>query len=180
MGKKFHVSEKDIKIPFKPILGSYNVAFPLNITGNTPNLILRIAIPASARFPDEKTVTEVTIARFLRQNTFIPTPEVFHYSLSPQHPDFNAFIIIERIEGDSYISNSCTKPNEDLSAAHVLDLDLPKSKLRHLDIQVASHLLELLQHRFPRIGSLVQTGRNSNSYSVQTRPGTHPQHKQYT
>lgn len=165
---RFGVAKEKAKMVPPGMLGSFNVAFPAEIEDNPLDFVVRMVIPDAAQFPDEKTISEVAVARFIRMHTFIPTPAVLYYGLSTENPDFGTYIIMEHIRNVRSFSHTCMRPVTKPDETHMLDTLIPKSKLRHMDVQMANYLLQLIQHRFPRIGSLVQTGRQS--WDVRQRP----------
>lgn len=147
--------------------GGYNAIYGLASDDSPPEHLLRVP-NAVVVFPDEKTAAECAVAQFLHDHTSIPVATVFHYGLSHQNPVIGPYIIMERIEHFWSMSARLNKRYKDPGAPHILDTDTSTETLKALDVQMARYLLQILSHRFPRIGSLTWTG--SNTYVVQTRP----------
>lgn len=75
---------------------------------------------------------------------------------------------MERVEHFWTMSARLNKRYKEPGARHILDTDTFKDKLKALDVQMARYLLQILAHRFPRIGTPTRPG--PNTYVVQTRP----------
>lgn len=141
--------------------------YGLASNGSPPKHLLRVP-NAGIVFPDEKTAAECATAQFLHENTSIPVPRVLHYGLSQQNPAIGPYIIMERVEHFWTMSARLNKRYKEPGARHVLDTSTSREKLKALDVQMARHLLQVLSHRFPRIGALAQAG--PRTYVVQNRP----------
>lgn len=82
--------------------------------------------------------------------------------------DVGPFIILERVENKSSMSHALTTPGIDHEITHALDLRISQSTLEDLYLKMATIILELSQHKFPQIGSLLET--DDGTFSVGGRP----------
>ncbi|CAG8141204.1 unnamed protein product [Penicillium nalgiovense] len=94
--------------------GSFNISFRFSFDGR-PDVILRFPKPGhtATAYRDEKTVNEVQIMEYLRQNTDIPIPRVHSWGLlaeSPQH--LGPFIIIDYVNG-TILSTILKQPDQE-------------------------------------------------------------------
>lgn len=149
--------------------GGYNVIYGLLSTNSPHEYLLRVP-HAGVVFPDEKTAAECVVAQFLQDKTSIPVATVLHYGLSRQNPAIGPYIIMEHVKHFWTMSARLNKRYKEPGARHVLDTDTSRHKLIVLDVQMARYLLQILSHRFPRIGTLARSG--PNTYVVQSRPLT--------
>lgn len=79
---------------------------------------------------------------------------------------------MDKIDNVGTMSTRLNKPDEDdPSASHILDLEVPFTTLGTLWTQVAQCILKMVRLRFPRIGSLLET--STQVYEVAARPITH-------
>ncbi|KAJ0107756.1 hypothetical protein J7T55_000018 [Diaporthe amygdali] len=163
------LGKTDARIVPPVIGGSYNVIYGLALDDSPPKRLLRVP-NANVAFADEKTAGECVIAQFLQDRTSIPTASVLHYGLSHQTPEVGPHIIMKRIEHFWSMSSRLNKRYKTRGARHILDNQIPRDELKALDMQMAHYLLQLLPHRFPRIGTLARL--KHNTYVVQTRPLT--------
>lgn len=75
------------------------------------------------------------------------------------------------VESCDDISEALHLPDEELpDANHMLNPDISEDVLESFYNKIAVHLLQLLKPKFPRIGSLAQTGENI--FGVMGRPVT--------
>lgn len=172
VAKKAGLPETDVQVLGGGTVGSFNAIYPLRMKGNSLDLLVRIAIPRVTQLPDERYAVEAGASRFIRQNTLIPTPTVFYHGSSSANPDIGPFLVIEKIQNKWTLSEAITRPRDpdDPDDPFMLDMKLPKERLLKVYQQVAPLMLQLLQHRFPRIGSLTQTA--TRSFEVRSRPVT--------
>ena len=108
--------------------------------------------------------SEAAIAKYIQQNTKIPTPRILYYS---DFSDIGLFVIIERIENKSTLSHALTTPGVDRSITHALDPNISQTTLEDLYLKVANIIFELSQHKFTLIGSLLEA--DDGSFSVAGR-----------
>jgi hypothetical protein len=107
--------------------------------------------------------------KFLQEKTNIPVPFVLHHGLSHQNPNTGAYIIMSYIPNSGSLSKALNDPLVKEGDPHILNQFIPLEKLSNLYTQMARHLLELSQHHFPRIGSLL-LHPETKSYTIATRP----------
>ncbi|KAK7697999.1 hypothetical protein SLS64_012986 [Diaporthe eres] len=172
VAKKAGVPETDVEVLGGGTVGSFNVIYPLRMKGNSLDLLVRIPIPHVTQLPDERYAVEAGASRFIRQNTLIPTPTVFYHASSSENPDIGPLLVIEKIPNKWSLSEAFTRPRdpEHPDDPFMLDMKLPKERLLKVYHQLAPLMLQLLRHRFPRIGSLTQTA--TRSFDIRSRPVT--------
>lgn len=170
--KKAGVSEKSVQIFDGGTVGSFNVVYPLRIKDNPLDLLVRIPLPRVSHLPDEKYACELAVSRFIRNNTFIPTPTVYYHGASSENPEIGPFLVMDKMANHWTLSEAIARPRDpnDRDDPFMLDMKIPKERLLKLYSQVAPFMLQLLQHRFPRIGSLAQTA--TRSFDIRGRPVT--------
>ncbi|KAL5328605.1 hypothetical protein ACEPPN_002107 [Leptodophora sp. 'Broadleaf-Isolate-01'] len=142
------------------IIGGYNNLYRICIEEFSPDVLVRRPSVSQAQFPEEKTLREAATAKYIKQNTKIPTPQVFFYS---DFSDVGPFIIIERVEHKSTLSHALTTPGVDRSITHALDPNISQATLEGFYLKVAKIILELSYHKFPQIGSLLEADEGSFS-----------------
>jgi hypothetical protein len=156
----------------KIIFGGYNALYRIRLEGVSPDVIVRLPQRNRAQFPDEKTLGEAATAKYVGQNTQIPVPRIFFYGpSSDENPDVGPFIILQHVENRWTLSDALRNPNDDLNAPHILNPNISESTLQNLYSKWAHCLIQLSQHKFPYIGSLVEG--SDGSYSVAARPITY-------
>ncbi|MBU1198968.1 MAG: aminoglycoside 3'-phosphotransferase/choline kinase family protein [Nanoarchaeota archaeon] len=105
-------------------------------TKNKQELVLRVTNPLK-RWERLKTLHEVTIMDFIRENTNIPVPQVYDYSLDKKLIGYE-YILMEKIKGKP-LSKIYNKLSD-------------KEKLHYLK-QIAKVFAELKKFKFDKIGS---------------------------
>lgn len=145
------------------IIGGYNNLQRIHIEDSS-NVLVRRPSVSQAQFPQEETLTEVATAKYIRQNTKVPTPRVFFYR---DGSDVGPFMIIERVEHKSTLSHAITVLGLDLSITHSLNPNIPQSKLYDLYFKVAKIILKLFSHKFNCIGFLCEA--EDGSFSITKR-----------
>ncbi|TVY17497.1 hypothetical protein LARI1_G005372 [Lachnellula arida] len=148
-------------------IGGYNIIYRLRVEGLSSDVIVRRPIPCFAQFPEEKTLIEAATASYIEKQTRIPTASVLFHGTTAE---LGSYLIIKYIEHQHSMSTALNATNDDTNKPFVLDPNIPEDFLEDLYKKVASCLLELSQHTFPRIGSLVESSQGS--YSIATRPIT--------
>ncbi|RAH68651.1 phosphotransferase family protein [Aspergillus aculeatinus CBS 121060] len=131
--------------------GSYNISLRLKYDPNGATVI-RFPQPGAVLFPEEKIVNEVSVMRFLADQTTIPIP----------------FILMEYIEHETKLYDALNTPGLPREQRGVLDPDIAEAKLRRLYAQMADVLLQLSLPALPRIGSLSQ--QDDFTWEVTRRP----------
>lgn len=149
------------------IIGGFNNLYRVRVEDVSPDVLVRRPSVSQAQLPEEKTLREAATAKYIQQNTKIPTPRVFYYS---DFSDVGPFIIIERVESKSTLSHALTTPGVDRSITHALDPNISQTTLEDLYLKVANIILELSHHKFTQIGSLLEA--DDGSFSVGGRPIT--------
>lgn len=149
------------------IIGGYNILYRIRLEGVSPDVMVRLPCPNLVQFPEEKTLREATIARYIRQYTQVPVPRIFYYG---QNSDVGPFIILQHVENRWTLSHALRNPSDDPDTPHVLNPNISGTTLKTLYRKVALCLLQLSQPSFPCIGSLVEA--DNGSYSVAGRPIT--------
>ncbi|KAG4429000.1 hypothetical protein IFR05_015524, partial [Cadophora sp. M221] len=94
------------------IIGGFNNLYRICVEDFSPDVLVRRPSVSQAQFPEEKTLREAATAKYIRQNTQIPTPRVLFYS---NFSNVGPFIIIERVENKSTLSHALTTPGVDRS-----------------------------------------------------------------
>jgi hypothetical protein len=149
------------------IIGGFNNLYRIRVEDISPDVLVRRPFVSQTQFPEEKTLREAATAKYIQQNTKIPTPRVLYYS---DVSDIGPFIIIERVENKLTLSHALTTPDVDRLITHALDPNISQTTLEDLYLKVTNIILELLHHRFTRIGSLLEA--EDGSFSVGGRPIT--------
>jgi hypothetical protein len=148
-------------------IGGYNIVYRLRVKCFSFDVIVRRPIPCYAQFPEEKTAIEAATASYIEKQTQIPiAPVLFHGKTS----ELGYYLIIKYVEHQHSMSTALNATNDDTDKTFVLDPNISEDFLEDLYRKVASCLLELSQHTFFRIGSLVES--SEGSYSVAARPIT--------
>ena len=153
--------------------GAFNHSIRLHWQDGGSDWLIRFPIPGRSMLPDEKVRNEVSVMKFIEQNTSIPVPSVVGYGMGIENPTgLGPFIIMTFVEGRqmSEVMKSKTT-GEDDDDDEVLDPDIDDLLLKNLYGQMADILLELFQHDFSHIGSLSLDSDNS-SWVVKHRPTT--------
>jgi hypothetical protein len=95
--------------------------------------------------------------RYVKANTTIPIPHIYHCGLAADNPlGLGPFIIMDYVDHEMTLSDALKDPNLDPDDSHVLDPDISQDKLELLYSQMASIVLQLSRLTFPRIGSLLE------------------------
>jgi hypothetical protein len=135
------------------VIGGFNNLYRIRVDDVSPDVLVRRPSVSQAQLPEEKTLREAATAKYIQQNTKIPTPRVLYYS---NFSDVGPFIIIERVESKSTLSHALTTPGVDRSITHALDPNISQTTLEDLYLKVANIIFELSHHKFTRIGSLLE------------------------
>ncbi|KAK3900870.1 kinase-like domain-containing protein [Staphylotrichum tortipilum] len=153
----------------RPLRGGYNVIFVVDFTDGSA--LLRVAVPGSVAYPDEKVRAEVATMRYVERMTSIPVPHVYHWGTAAENPlGFGAFIIIDYITHHQSLCQLLGDPTVKDDTRAYLDSNVPQDKLARMYRQVIDILLQLSKLEMPRIGALRQDG--PDSFSVASRPMT--------
>ncbi|KIM74140.1 hypothetical protein PILCRDRAFT_828561 [Piloderma croceum F 1598] len=115
--------------------GTFHKGYLITLV-DTRELVARVA----RRFmPRLKTQSEVATLRYLRENTPVPVPTVYHYDSNPYNRLGGEYILMSKAPG--------------LPLAKVYH-SMPHDKLVGLLRNIALLMLPLFSHRFPHLGSL--------------------------
>lgn len=72
-------------------IGGYNAIYRMKFEESSmDNVVIRVPIHGSVKFPEEKTIVEMATMKFLQEKTNIPVPFVLHHGLSHQNPNTGA------------------------------------------------------------------------------------------
>lgn len=124
------------------------------------------------QFPEEKVLYEVATIRYVAAQTTIPVPHIYHHGTAAENPTgLGPFIIMDYIDHHQNMSRALLDPNRPIDARPVLDPNITEEKLELLYGQMANILLQLSKLKFPRIGSLLESG-DKTSASIGGRPLT--------
>jgi len=149
------------------IIGGFNNLYRIRVEGVSTDVLVRRPSVSQAQLPKEKTLREAATAKYIQQNTKVPTPQVLYYSdLSEVGP----FIIIERVAHKSTLSHALTTPGLNRSITHALNPNIAQTILKGHYLKVAKIIFELSHHKFARIGSLLEAA--DGLFSVAGRPIT--------
>ncbi|KFG88002.1 phosphotransferase family protein [Metarhizium anisopliae] len=150
------------------VKGGYNVIYRLEYSDGS-SVILRIPIKGVVPLPDEKVRYEVATMKYVAAHTTIPVPHVYHYAMAAENSTgLGPFIIMDYIEHHQNMSRVLLDPERRVDERPVLNPAISEECLGHVYAQMANILLQLADLRFPRIGSLVEDGREP--ISVKGRP----------
>ncbi|KAL3424202.1 phosphotransferase [Phlyctema vagabunda] len=147
-------------------IGGYNIVYRLSVE-DLSHIVVRRPIPCYAQFPEEKTLIEAATARYVEKQTKIPIASVLSHG---QSPEMGSYLIMKYVEHQQSMSTALNATNDDTDKTFILDPNLSEDFVEDLYRKVAICLLELSQHTFPRIGSLVES--TEGSFSITTRPIT--------
>ena len=151
--------------------GSFNISFRFSFGDGRPDVIIRFPKPGhtATAYRDEKTVNEVQVMEYLRQNTDIPIPRVHSWGLlaeSPQH--LGPFIIMDYVNG-TLLSTILKQPDQD---GMVLSPNIDDTTLDKIYYQVAYYIVQLSQLSFASIGAISKDDASS-AWHVTGRPLTY-------
>ncbi|KAL1890460.1 hypothetical protein Sste5346_008289 [Sporothrix stenoceras] len=149
--------------------GGYNIAFRLQYKDGT-SVIMRIPIKDAVPYPDEKVRYEVATMRYIKANTTIPVPYIYHYGMAADNPlGLGPFIIMEYVDYHQNLSRALMDPTRPPGKRPILDPYVDENRLEHIYDQVADILVQLDLLKFPRIGSLLQD-ESTGQIDVKGRP----------
>ncbi|KAI2789115.1 hypothetical protein POX_e07143 [Penicillium oxalicum] len=150
--------------------GSYNICFRMKFDASPP-AVIRFPLPATLRFPEEKTRNEAAVMRYLAKHTSIPVPRVIYQGKTTESQlSLGPFIIMEYLDHRSTVYSSLNTPGRPLDLRAVLDPNINEQKLEDLYGQIAEILLQLSLQSFTRIGSLKEN--HTSTWEVSFRPHT--------
>ena len=135
--------------------GSYNISLRLKYRNDAT--VIRLSQPGAVLFPEEKVVNEVSVMRFLLDQTSIPIPFIIHSGAKKESPlELSPFIIMDYIDHETKMYDALNTPDCPKEERGILDPNIPEDTLEMLYGQLAGILLQLSVPSLPRIGSLSQ------------------------
>lgn len=133
--------------------GSYNISLRLKYRNGA--IVIRLSQPGAALFPEEKVVNEVSIMRFLADQTTIPIPFVHHSGTKKESPlELSPFVLMDYIEHQTKMYDALNIPGCPKEERGILDPNMSEDMLEILYEQLAGVLLQLSTTSLPYIGSL--------------------------
>ncbi|KAG8425780.1 hypothetical protein J3459_009700 [Metarhizium acridum] len=157
---------------FQPVKhGSFNVCFFVQFStpasdGVPERWVVRLPIPESIPWIDEKIDVEVATMKYVAANTTIPVPITRAHSSAKNSPIKMAFIIMDYIEGKNL-----------RELGFVKDFDVwcsvtprPTRAREIMYEKLAQVYIQLRQLEFPEIGALGLPKRDDQSIRVRHRP----------
>ena len=133
------------------ITGGFNIHYRLRFRGEvaSSDVMVRAPWPSTVQFPGEKTLYEAATSEYLRLNTNLPIPQVFHYD---RESDVGPLLIMRRVENGGDMTDPLAMQGRDPDLTPALNTDLPKCKTKNLWGKMAWVMLELAKPTLPRIG----------------------------
>lgn len=155
--------------------GSFNFGVRIHWDDSGPDWLIRFPIPGKAILAEEKFRNEISVMKFIRQNTSIPVPEIFGHGTAAENPTgLGPFIIMTWIEGkplkDIFENKENAEDTESVEES-ILDFSLDDMTLKKLYNEVAGVLVQLWSLEFDKIGSLDFDSIN-NAWEINRRPLT--------
>ncbi|KAL1389312.1 hypothetical protein HDK64DRAFT_298211 [Phyllosticta capitalensis] len=136
--------------------GSFNMVI-LIIFRDGGKAAVRLAIPGSSMFPEEKTLIEVATIRYIQARTTIPVPLILDSGTQEQCPlGLGPFIVMEWAESSTSLCDALRDPTMPVSERPLLDPNIAENKLRTIYSRMAEVLVQLSVPTEERIGALSQ------------------------
>ncbi|KAF2795268.1 phosphotransferase family protein [Melanomma pulvis-pyrius CBS 109.77] len=155
---------------FAPQRGAYNVTIRM-LFDDGGSAIIRIPCPGIHVFAEEKVRKEVSIMKYISENTTIPIPFVLHHGMTDECPGrLGPFIIMEWVENVETLSDALNLPGLSVQDRHLLDPAIAEDKLEFVYEQVADILLQLSKLTFDKIGAPIES--EPDVWAVTERPLT--------
>ncbi|KAJ5094680.1 hypothetical protein N7456_010541 [Penicillium angulare] len=148
---------------FQAISGGYNSIMRMTFP-RPPDAIIRIPIPGSTMFPEEKIRNEVAIMRLIKDQTKIPVPFIIHSGTKEDSPmKLGPFIIMEAVDHEMTMVKRLWIPG-----SQRLNPDIDPNELKIVYQGMADILLSLSKMSRNRIGSICQI--DDFNWNVAARP----------
>lgn len=152
--------------------GGFNTCFKMTFIDNS-SAIIRFPLPGAIMLPEEKVRNEVSIMRFLLDQTSdkipIPVPSVFRWAETKESPsELGPFIIMNYIPHKGSMGDLLEAPGRQVGQRLVLNPDLEPARLEALYGKLASIVLSLSTLFTNRIGSLHKN--EDSTWEVLHRP----------
>lgn len=152
----------------EPKAGAFKVSFRMKFEDGG-SAVIRFPKPGASMFPEEKIRNEVSVIRYLKDNTSIPVPFILHWGTKEESPlGLGPFIIMEYIDHAMDLGAALSTPGLNIENRPIPDPHIDSNKLEMLYGQLADILLQLPKLSFPRIGSLTQV--DDFTWEVTRRP----------
>ncbi|KAK8231387.1 phosphotransferase family protein [Phyllosticta capitalensis] len=140
--------------------GSFNMVI-MFIFRDGGKAAVRLAMPATSMFPEEKTLIEVATIRYIQAHTTIPVPLILDSGTQEQCPfGLGPFIVMEWAESDVDFSDALRDPTMPKTERPLLDPNIAENKLRTVYSRMAEVLVQLSAPTEERIGALSQVGED--------------------
>ena len=158
--------------------GSFNIGYVVKRTGGVADtsgpsaVFIRFPISGCSyqQWSAEKVKNEVMVLEYLRENTSIPVPRVYHWGPAEDSPwKLAPFMVMEFVEG-ACLDDLLKKPTESDQNSLILNPDIDQGKLERVYSQVADYMLQLSRLRFTSIGAI---SNDSGQWAVTGRPLTY-------
>ena len=134
-----------------PEKGSFNITLRMKYTYSATNI--RFPQPGAVLFPEEKVKNEVTVMRYILDQTSIPVSFIVHSGTKEKSPiNLGTFIMMSHIEHTTTMYDALNIPGCPYHERGVLGPNIDEGRLRMLYIQLAKTLLQLSKPGFPKIG----------------------------
>jgi len=134
-----------------PVRGAFNVCLRMKFEDGGSSMI-RFPCPGVVIVPEEKVRNEVAVMRFIKKNTTIPVPHVYHYGMTDESAyGLGPFMIMEYIEHAIDLVDALNKPGLTLDGRPILDPQISSERLEFVYSQMTDILLELSRHSFPEL-----------------------------
>lgn len=158
-----------------PKCGAYNVVLRMTFQ-NAKAVLIRFPIPAYAFEPEEKTLNEVAVLRFLEQHTSIPVPHVFHHGITNDSlADMGPYIIMDYVTNKDDLTSALNTPGLTDEDRPMLDPNVSYDRLEFVYGQMAEIMLQLAKAEFSSIGSIEKANKEDefdDEWVVKHRPLT--------
>lgn len=119
---------------------SYNISLRLKYRNGAT--VIRLSQPGAVFFPEEKVVNEVSVMRFLADQTQIPIPFIHHSGTKKESPlELSPFIIMDYIEHETKMYDALNTPGYPKEQRGILDPNIAEDRLEMLYGQLAGILL---------------------------------------
>ncbi|OAA63396.1 phosphotransferase enzyme family protein [Niveomyces insectorum RCEF 264] len=166
LASSYHDNEP-CKIFRPPAHGSFNVCF--FVAFEKDHWVVRLPIPSSVFWVDEKLEAEVATMKYVTANTTIPVPKVHAFAYARDSPIQKAFIIMDYVEGKNLTELGFPRKDIDRWCSYSIVKTTPSRKAMYRGLaHVYSQLCEL---KFSTIGALGFSPEDG-SIVVRNRPLT--------
>lgn len=111
--------------------------------------LARIPLPTNCFQPDECTLSYVAVLKYIKKQSRIPVPEVYHYALEsdPENPTGTTYLLMERLPGHELPTLEPGSDDDDGGGGWSLGHLLCAKKVHE---QLTDVIVELGEHRRPQ------------------------------